>query len=138
FDDIGAYSFSLSWKFTNSFIDPHATADANNNAPLPYEVVSFTGRRSISLAPGSSIVRYDWQFGDGTSTSGRDVQHSFSASNIGTALYVVTLTVTDSYGRTSTDHLWITVTGRGLGLSDSTSFSLDPVNLATGNYICEH
>jgi PKD repeat protein len=44
---------------------------------------------------GRSIVRYDWDFGDGTEKSGVTSTHDFSPSGV----YLVTLTVTDSAGQ---------------------------------------
>ena len=59
------------------------------NQPNIFNAVTSTA------APGRRIVRYSWDFGDGSTRSGVQVSKSFDA--VGT--YVVTLTVTDDVGR---------------------------------------
>ncbi len=67
--------------------------------PVPAEVdqaLFFNGTNSL---PGNSpIASYDWDFGDGTTDSGDQVNHSFAAPGT----YTVTLTVTDEDGLTDT------------------------------------
>ncbi len=59
--------------------------------------VSFNARSS-SVAAGSYISTYQWDFGDGTTASGVDVVHIFTAAGV----YEVRLTVTDDKGRGDT------------------------------------
>jgi PKD repeat protein len=56
------------------------------------EVLSFDG--SGSSDSDGSIVSYDWRFGDGSTTSGESVTHSYSSAGD----YQVTLIVTDDGG----------------------------------------
>lgn len=51
------------------------------------------------------MVRYDWEFGDGTAGVGDTFAHSFPAPGV----YDVRLTVTDDVGRTDTRRQWVTV-----------------------------
>jgi PKD repeat protein len=53
---------------------------------------------SGSYDPDGTIVSYSWAFGDGTTTTGVRVSHSYP--NVGS--YIVTLTVTDNDGATGT------------------------------------
>src|SRR5690606_15543107 len=55
---------------------------------------------------GSPIVRYDWDFGDGTTGSGQLVSHDFFAPGS----FDVTLTVTDQNGLSATTTQNIIVT----------------------------
>jgi RHS repeat-associated protein len=118
--------------------NPTARIDASHSAAAPGQSVTFTGANSIRAASGATITSYSWNFGDGTSGSGLNVTHSFAGSSAGIALYPVQLTVTDANGQTDSETMVLLVTGLTLGTTPGTSFSLDPVNLATGNYIYEH
>ena len=61
----------------------------------PFKVV-FDGSRSYT-PNGGSIVSYEWDFGDGSTGSGVQTYHSFSAGN-----HIVKLTVTDNNGKKHT------------------------------------
>jgi chitodextrinase len=75
-------------------------------APLYYvgNDVSLDG--SSSTAPESSIVSYEWAFGDGILSTGALVSHTYSAPG----LYLVSLTVTDNFARRSSSTLTLNVT----------------------------
>ncbi len=76
------------------------------SAPGVDDTVNFDA--SASTAPGgATIVRYEWNFGDGRfmTTSGPDVTHAYSVAGV----FTVTLVVTDSEGRTATDTEDVTV-----------------------------
>ena len=79
-------------SFTSSVLNP-AT-----------HTMTFDGSGSTS-ANGSSIVTYQWAFGDGLSGSGQTVNHSYLAAGS----YTVRLTVTDSLGRTGSTSASVTV-----------------------------
>jgi PKD repeat protein len=56
--------------------------------------ISFIGSQS-TVAPGRTIVRYDWNFGDGTAgSSGPTTSHTYGAAGT----FTVTLIVTDDQG----------------------------------------
>lgn len=53
---------------------------------------------SASIAEGATMATYTWDFGDGTSGTGKTVSHTYS--NVGP--FTVTLTTTDNYGSRDT------------------------------------
>jgi PKD repeat protein len=87
---------------------PTAAFTFSPSAPTvtpPATTVSVTFDASSSTAvSGRTITSYSWSFGDGTSGSGSTVSHSF-----GTGTFNVTLTVTDSAGKTNTTTRSVTV-----------------------------
>jgi PKD repeat protein len=105
------------------YIDGTAIAFGNNPAwalsprPIPSPVprgcdgreCTFDGSGSW-VADGSTIVNYSWNFGDGTTGSGRDVSHEYHA----TGTYTVTLTVMTTAGVTGTRTASVVVEGNRL------------------------
>jgi PKD repeat protein len=75
-----------------------------------------------------SIAEYRWNFGDGSSGSGRTTQKTYSAANT----YVVTLTVLDQYGRAVSTSQSITV---GLGARPAAEFVFSPVTPRPGQQV---
>ncbi|HTM27651.1 MAG TPA: PKD domain-containing protein [Vicinamibacterales bacterium] len=71
--------------------------------PSDHQVVLFDA--SGSAATGASIVTYQWNFGDGATASGVTAQHTYNSGGS----FVVTLTVTDSIGRTNSSSQTVTV-----------------------------
>lgn len=68
---------------------PIAVASANpDSGPAPL-LVSFDG--SASSDPDGTITDYDWDFGDGNTDSGAQVNHTYNSAGT----YVATLTVSD-------------------------------------------
>jgi PKD repeat protein len=64
--------------------------------PQPNDDVRFNANASVA-GPGRTIVRYSWDFGDGSSGSGAQITHRYTLERS----YNVTLTVTDDIGRQS-------------------------------------
>ncbi len=64
---------------------------------------------SGSTAPGSQIASYSWDFGDGTTGTGVNPSHTYSAGST----YQVTLTVTDTQSRTGTSTQSVSPTNSG-------------------------
>jgi RHS repeat-associated protein len=115
---------------------PTARADVTTTSPNTGQYITFSGSRSLSANSCTPIVSYSWTFPDGTYTSASPyLIRSFSTPSTS---FTATLTVQDSVGNTSTAYLPITVSGWGQGVSSSSSFSHDPVNLANGNYVYAH
>ena len=57
------------------------------------------------------IVKYSWDFGDGTQKTGKTVKHEYLQPGD----YIVLLTVTDTKGQTNTKKLKITADGTAEG-----------------------
>jgi len=81
--DIGAYEYVL---FPVSVIK-----NEPKEGPAPL-TVSFDGSQSTS--PHGDIVSYEWDFGDGSTSTGMKTSHIFTSAGE----YTVTLTVTDDQG----------------------------------------
>ncbi len=77
-----------------------AAAPTSGAAPLP---VSFT---STASDPDGSIASYQWDFGDGQSSTSPNPSHTYGSSGS----YLARLTVTDNLGATASATLTITVT----------------------------
>ncbi|MBS3765019.1 PKD domain-containing protein [Candidatus Bipolaricaulota bacterium] len=93
----------ISLNGCNSNKEPTASFSANpttGGAPLQ---VTFDA--SNSEDQDGIIDSFDWEFGDGNSTGGRVVEHSFSS----TGEYTVELTVTDNDGATDSTTQTVTV-----------------------------
>lgn len=116
---------------------PTAVPATLNISPAFGSSVQFYGSGSMRSSACSEIVGYLWDFGDGTILTAPNPTHSFFPSN-GSKTYTVTLTVTDANGEVDSKSLSTYVSGQSLGAASNNSFSRDPVNLATGNYIYEH
>jgi chitodextrinase len=89
--------------------NPPQNNDNDNKAPIanvsagePYTGLvneNITFNASYSSDPDHDVLSYYWDFGDGTTSAGVIVTHVYSA----TGEYNVTLTVTDSHGKTGSD-----------------------------------
>jgi len=79
---------------------PVATITFSPTDPTQGQTIFFDGRSSTADPDGDTqIVKYEWDFGDGTAKQEGDVvQHAFAAAQT----YTVRLTVTDNFGRTAT------------------------------------
>jgi len=85
---------------------PFAVAQASDGYVLTFEEVEFNG--SSSSDADDNIATYAWDFGDGRSSMGAVVNHSFSDDGT----YIVTLTVTDTGGTFGMSTLAIVVGNR--------------------------
>jgi PKD repeat protein len=68
------------------------------------QVVNFDGSLSTP-GTGRTIVRYDWDFGDGDAKTGVRTTHDYPISGV----YLVTLKVTDDSGATARSSQPVTV-----------------------------
>ena len=74
---------------------------------------------SASPGPNATIQRYHWDFGDGDSTDGPSVSHSFARAGG----YNVRLAVTDSSGATARDSAQILVSTTTVGIPGSAAIA---------------
>jgi PKD repeat protein len=72
--------------------------------PQVLQTINFDGSLSTP-GTGRTIVRYDWDFGDGEAKSGVKTSHDYTISGV----YLVTLRVTDDAGTTARSSQSVTV-----------------------------
>jgi PKD repeat protein len=98
-------STSTSTTTTTSILIPTVSLfQFSPQTPEVLQVVFFDGSLSTT-GPDRTIVRYDWDFGDGTLKSGIKTTHDFVVSGV----YLVTLFVTDDAGTTARSSQPVTV-----------------------------
>jgi PKD repeat protein len=100
---------------TADFAFSPTTPGANQNV--------FFDASASQAAPGRSITRYSWTFGDGAGGSGVNTSHRFTRGGA----FSVTLTVTDSAGSTGTSTKTVTV---GAGQQPTADFTISPSTVA--------
>jgi PKD repeat protein len=87
---------------------PTAVISDRPAQPVRGRPVRFTG--SSSHAADETFLSYTWRFGDGSSAAGRAPTHTYARAGH----FVVSLTVTDSFGDSTTTTSPVTVTRHGL------------------------
>jgi PKD repeat protein len=110
-------------------LPPSATPEASffysPTTPTTLMAVNFDGSDS---KPGGSLVAWAWEFGDGTTGSGRTVAHAYGAEGA----YVAKLTVTDDHGQTASLTKSLTVTAAAPLVA---SFTIAPASPAVGQLV---
>jgi PKD repeat protein len=97
------------------------------SSPTDHQNVLFDA--STSTAPSNNpIVSFAWNFGDGSTGSGRTASHSFNTAGT----YVVTLTVADQYGRAASTTQTVDVAG---GTGPTASFLTSPASPHIGDNV---
>ena len=81
-----------------------ASFEVTPNAPTDNQLVQFNASSSTPPA-GGSIIRYQWDFGDGSTGTGVAVSHAYTAPG----QYTVTLVVQDNVGRSRSTARSVTV-----------------------------
>ncbi|WP_185731360.1 putative Ig domain-containing protein [Larkinella rosea] len=95
-------------------------SDKNNGAsPL---TVKFTGNTSYD--PEGKAITYAWDFGDNTTSTAANPEHTFSTNAVST-VYTVKLTVTDPDGKTNSTTKAITVSSANNNAPVIVSTSVD-------------
>ena len=84
------------WWVVLANTPPTASFTFSPSYPFVGHLVTFNG--SDSSDPDGFITSYEWNFGDGNTSTGMVVTHSYSSAGT----YAVTLEVTDNGGRTGT------------------------------------
>ena len=79
----------------------------------------FFNASAAQASPGRTIVSHSWAFGDGSTGNGVTESHRYAR----TGEFAVTLTVTDSAGRTGTATKMVTV---GAGQAPTAQFTVSP------------
>ena len=74
--------------------DPTAIIVSKPSKGFSPLTVRFNGSKSHS--PGARIIAYQWDFGDGTTSTRRNPTNTFWSTTMGSVVFEVTLTVTDS------------------------------------------
>jgi glucose/arabinose dehydrogenase len=82
---------------------PTARADANRTSGTAPLAVNFSSAGSSD--PEGSALTYAWNFGDGSTSTAANPSHTYTANG----RYTVTLTVTDTGGRSGSANVAITV-----------------------------
>jgi PKD repeat protein len=80
---------------------PWLTGSSSATFTIPTDITDIEIGEAITFdasSLGSDIVKYEWDFGDGSTSSGRRVSHTYTTPG----RYTVTLTVTDKSGEKST------------------------------------
>ena len=102
--DDAARTSVVSNTLTISADTPTAAFTSAQAVPLTAHTMLFDGTSS-SAVPGRTITSYQWSFGDGTTGTGATPTHTYAASGT----YSVSLTVTDSTGKTGRTSAQVTV-----------------------------
>ena len=122
YDTPGSYPVTLTVTdyFNNQDIATITVAAGDSAGPTaaikttpdpPYVIdqnITFDGTASAvseDCGCGTTIVSYEWDFGDGETDSGPIVTHSYDTADT----YTVTLTVTDSNGKSAVTSVTVTV-----------------------------
>ncbi len=105
-DDRGATS---SINSTKTVLNRPPEAMFTDSAAIVLTGESITFDASPSSDPDGSIVKYYWDFGDGTTTTGVFAEHAYTSEGV----YTVILTVKDDDGSTDTATSDKTVLNRG-------------------------
>ena len=92
----------------------------SGKAPLP---VTLNGSGSIPSEQTGSIIGFSWNFGDGSTGSGIETQHTFTDPGV----YTVRLTITDSSGKQAVTTTTVAV--QGLDRQNITPILLQVYNL---------
>ncbi len=97
------------------------------SSPTDHQNVLFDASTSTA-SPSNPIVSYSWNFGDGSTGSGRTATHSFNTPGT----YAVMLTVGDQYNRTASTTQTIDVAG---GTGPAASFLTSPSTPLVGDNV---
>jgi len=87
---------------------------------------------SGSIDPDGVIISYVWDFGDGTTGTGKTVDHSYAKPG----MYLVTLTVTDNTGKTFTKTFHVTINAYTEARVNTKSASFSYLSIALIFIVC--
>jgi PKD repeat protein len=100
---------STSTSTTTTSTIPLATVAAFTFSPVTPEILQLVNFNASTSTPGTgrTIVRYNWDFGDGVTKPNGGVTNVHDYEKVG--IYLVTLTVVDDLGRPTSTSQSITV-----------------------------
>ncbi len=103
-----------SWRLNLSALNDGPVDPIAPVAAFSYSISGLTASfTDLSTDEDSSIVAWDWSFGDGATSSQQNPSHTFAAAGD----YTVSLTVTDDTGLTSTSSQQVSVADINFNLS---------------------
>jgi PKD repeat protein len=103
-DDVGRQSALVSQTIPVGTGNPIAQIVVSPPTAVHGSAISFIGSQSTA-APGRTIVKYDWNFGDGTTGGGATTSHVYGVAGT----FTVTLIVTDDQGNTGIATATVTI-----------------------------
>jgi len=126
----GSVTAEINWAEAKEIIRPVAS--------FTYPVNLLVGRNIIFDASGSydpdgTIVNYEWDFGDGSSSSDKIPTHSYLQSG----LYTVSLTVTDDDGLTDTKTAILDIKNMAPDIDKDNDIDLDDIGIIVGHWLDE-
>lgn len=86
-------SYVINKNYKNLFLPPTVDFSFTNDATCSGTPITFT-----PLVTGNGPFKYNWDFGDGTTSAISNPSHSFTAIGCGIQNFTVKLTITDSNG----------------------------------------
>jgi PKD repeat protein len=100
---------------------PKAHFRYSPDSPTTSDLITFDAARSDD-PDDSTITSYDWDFGDGTTDAGKEVQHSYDANGT----YAVELNVTDGRGKSVARSQTVSVSGSGGSSANAYITAIEP------------
>ena len=84
------------------------------------KLINFDGSKSKDPDYGDSITSYDWDFGDGSTSSEKNPSHYYSSAGN----FTISLTVTDETGKTNTASIYALIKTKSTDESPGFEFIL--------------
>lgn len=95
-------------------------------SPTEGQSIRFEACSDGACSPNTNpVAGYDWDFGDGSTASGRVVNHTYTVAGP----YTATLTISDAFGRAASTLRTVTV---GAGVAPTVSFFVLPITPSAG------
>ncbi len=127
-DDTGAQTTSASVTISSA-VGPGTPAAPviTSGVTASPSTVQVGQPTTFSVGATGSTLNYAWNFGDGSSATGATANHTFQTAGT----FIVTVTITDGVGQSTTSSMTITVTDSGSG-TGITTLPLSVTKMAGG------
>jgi PKD repeat protein len=125
-NDRGMQSAVMQEVTVETVANPTAAFTVSPDAPGVNQQM-FVDANGSQAAPGRTITRYDWNFGDGGFGSGVTESHRYSRPGT----FTISLTVTDSAGKTGTATATVSVDSGGADVTVA-NFTMSPTTIRAG------